>query len=151
MVRGRVSFLEARPQTYPPNHLLNHHINTMKKVFLSLFLALYIVFGLSGCKSFVTSAPEQWVAKIDDAMVLIEDTKGLIELARELGMEWVTLVKQKDGTYTVKDNTEKVKEGDEVSADISARTQGLMSTSLTPSNEIKVRTTQIIRRTRVVH
>lgn len=112
---------------------------------------MYIVFGLAGCKSLVTSAPEQWVAKIDDAMVLIEDTKGLIELARELGMEWITLVKQKDGTYTVKDHTEKVKSGDEVSADISARTQGLMSTSLTPSNEIKIKTTSIIRRTRVVH
>lgn len=119
----------------------------MKKLFLSLFLALYVTFSITGCKSLVTSAPEQWVAKINDALVLIEDTKGLIELAKDLGMDWVTLVKQKDGTYTVKDHTEKVKKGPEVSADPGAR----MDTSLAPSDEIRVPIADIIRRTRVVH
>jgi hypothetical protein len=129
----------------------------MKKIFFSLLLALYVTFSLTGCKSFVTSAPEQWVAKIGDAMVLIEDTKGLIELAKELGMEWVTLVKQKNGTYTIKDHTQKEsKATTSLSLTPNARVLPDADTSLAPAtasdpNEIKVPISDIIRRTRVVH
>lgn len=122
----------------------------MKHLILSLFLALAL--SVTGCKSLVTSAPEQWVAKIGDAMLLIEDTKGLIELAKELGMEWVTLVKQKDGSYAVKDHTEKLKGAPQVYDN--PETVPSMATSMAPQstpNEIRVEINDIIRRTRVVH
>lgn len=119
----------------------------MKKLFLSLFLIAYVTFGLTGCKSFVTSAPEQYVSKYNDAMILIEDAKGLIEQAKQLGMEFVTLIKQKNGTYAVKDNSEKESKSSTVP-------QGIMgNTSLESggSDELVIPIEDIIRRTRVVH
>lgn len=139
---------------FKPSEILNQNSKPMKRIFLSLMMVLYVTFSLSGCKSFVTSAPEQWVAKVDDAIVLIEDTKGLIELARELGMEWITLIKQKDGKYAVKDNTEKESKAVTPSGVEGQQIQGIMSTSLDPGtdpNELRIPLNTVIRRTRVVH